>query len=35
MYGDLCEGVCDELSTVFGQSGEEEFQIDKEIRLVN
>ncbi len=34
MYGDLCEGVSDELSTVFGESGEE-LQIDKELRLVN
>ena len=31
MYGDLCEGVCDELKTVFGES-EEEFQIDDELR---
>ncbi len=32
MNGDLCEGVRDKLKTVFGESGEEEFQIDDELR---
>ncbi len=30
MYGVLCGGVSNELSTVFGESGEEEFLIDNE-----
>ncbi len=32
MNGALCDGVSNELSTVFGESGEEEFQIYDELR---
>ncbi len=32
MYRALCDGVSNDLSTVFGESGEEEFQIDYESR---
>ncbi len=34
MYRALCGGVSNELSTVFGKSGEEEFLNDDESRLV-
>ncbi len=32
MYGDLCDIVSNQMSTVFGESGEEEFLIDDESR---
>ncbi len=34
MYGALCEGVSDELSTVFGETGEE-FLCEDESRYVS
>ncbi len=34
MYGALCKGIGDELSTVFGESEEEEFLNDDESRLL-
>ncbi len=34
MYGALCEGVSNELSAVFGESGEKEYLCEDESRLV-
>ncbi len=35
MYAELCQGVCNELSTVFGETGKEEFLCDDESRYVS